>query len=303
MLDQFEALLTKYKVSVSAGSRLEDALLFARVVRDVGRGDLPVPLDDDRPRWREMHGIFDLAQRLVWAERRHPYKFGALVPWLKLFASSKGQLAQVAPTAPGDQDSDKVFELLVAVCLLPRIGRVEPDRGSGSNPDLLFRFHYKLWGIACKRLYSMKPAAFRDTVTKAISQIEKSPAERGLVFVNLVNVLDHDAFLVTNDDHTITAMGSSTMAQLLDQEKKRLTDATLGRSDRDLADAFTGSKAMPGVVHYMATTYMTGNAEAPVRMTVQHAWSRGRVNELAALFQAGLNSTSSEARSVVRRRR
>jgi hypothetical protein len=122
--DRLEALLLRYGVSISAGSRLERGLLFARHVLHVRREEAEIEDGDDRPRWREMHGLFDLAQRLLYAESKHPAKFGALVPWLRLFASTRGQLAQTAPTEPGDQDSDKMFELLVALCLLPRIGRL-----------------------------------------------------------------------------------------------------------------------------------------------------------------------------------
>lgn len=154
--DEFEALLARHGVSVQTGSRLEAALLFARHVLHVREGAEPIDVPDDRSQWREMHGIFDLATRLLVAERTTPSKFQALIPWLRLFGSTKGQLAQTSPTVVGDQDSDRAFELLVALCLLPRIGQLIPDRGRGDNPDLLFRFSpgagWRTWGIACKRL-------------------------------------------------------------------------------------------------------------------------------------------------------
>src|SRR5258706_289174 len=86
----------------------------------------------------------------------------AVGPWLELFGSTGGRLAQNAPTTPGDQDSDRVFELLVALCFLPYIGTVDPDRGRGDNPDLLFPYQGQTWGIACKRLYSPAPERFRE---------------------------------------------------------------------------------------------------------------------------------------------
>lgn len=301
MADALEELLARHGVQIAPGSRLEQGLLFARHVLHVRRGEAAIEDGDDRPKWREMHGLFDLAQRLVRAERDHPGKFQALRPWLRLFASTTGQLAQTAPTQAGDQDSDRVFELLVALCLLPRIGRIEPDKGRGQNPDLLFRYRWKTWGIACKRLYSTKPAAFRDTVTKAISQIERSSADRGLVFVSLVNVMDHDLFMPQTELGR-EGMSSEEMRRHLEAEKERLSAATLSFSDRDLAEVFDGAKAMPGAVHYLGTTYVTGSEWAPVQKTVQHAWSRGKVNEILHLFQAGLNSTSSEALPPRRRR-
>ncbi|MBP6627865.1 MAG: hypothetical protein KA297_00450 [Kofleriaceae bacterium] len=296
-LDELEALLRRQGVEIAPGSRLQEALLFARQVRYVQRAEAQIQEADDRPLWREMHGIFDLAVRLRRAEADSPTKFEALRPWLRLFASSRGQLAQTAPTTAGDQDSDKVFELLVGLALLPHIDGLEPDRATGTNPDLLFNFAGRSWGIACKRLYSTRPAAFRDTVTKAISQIERSPAEVGLVFVSLVNVMQHDLFWPMEGDNYVGLSGGA-MREVLEQEKTRLADETLAFSDDDLAGVFEGAKAMPGVVHYLGTTYLTGSPDAPEQRTVQHAWSRGVVNELLELFQDGLNSTSSNWRSA-----
>lgn len=301
--DQFERLLNRHGISIATGSRLEASLLFARHVLHVRAGTGDIGTHDDLPQWREMHGIFDLARRLVWAERTTPRKFEALLPWLKLFSSTRGQLAQNAPTEQGDQDSDKIFELLVALCLLPRIGQISPDRGQGDNPDLLFRFGWKTWGIACKRLYSTASARFRDTVRKAIAQIEASSAERGLVFVSLVNVVNHDRFYSKTEDGGSRGMSFEAMMHVLDAEQRRLTAETVGLTDHDLANEFIGMKAMPGVVHYVGTTYMTGSPDDPRQHIVQHAWSRGRVNgQLHHWFQDGLNSTSSEYRLKVRRR-
>jgi hypothetical protein len=294
-LDALEALLLRHGVSIAPGSRLEEALLFARQVRYVQRGEASTQEADDRPLWREMHGIFDLATRLSRAESDEPAKFEALKPWLRLFASTGGQLAQTAPTTAGDQDSDKIFELLAGLCLLPRIEGLDPDRGTGTNPDLLFTCAGRRWGIACKRLYSTRPAAFRDTVTKAISQIERSAAETGLVFVSLVNVMQHDEFWPMVGENYV-GMSSEGMRAVLEEEKRRLEIATLTFSDQDLADAFEGAKAMPGVIHYMGTTYLTGSPDAPAQRAVQHAWSRGCVNELLEVFQDALNSTSSSWR-------
>ncbi|HET9625116.1 MAG TPA: hypothetical protein VFP84_27300 [Kofleriaceae bacterium] len=293
--DRFEQLLKRYGISVASGSRLETALLFARHVLHVRNGDTPIKVPDDRAYWREMPGIYDLAKRILRAERVTRHKFRALLPWLFLFGSTKGQLAQNAPTISGDQDSDHVFELLVALCLLPRVGELVPDRGRGDNPDLLFRFStgagYHTWGIACKRLYSKDPRKFRDTVTKGIAQIENSKAERGLVFVSLVNLVNHDAFYPKTEMGYV-GMRANRMKRLLEDEQRRLEQENVGLTDRDLASEFIGKKALPGVVHYIGTTYLSGPEDAPTIQTVQQAWGRGRVNQLLQAFQAGLNSTS-----------
>jgi hypothetical protein len=294
VLDQLERLLSRHGVQVAAGSRLEDRMLFVRHVRHVRRGEAQIQDSDDRPWWREMHGIYDLGRRIIEAEAQMPGKFERLQPWIRLFASTRGQLAQTAPATAGDQESDKVFELLVALALLPHIEDIAPDRGSGRNPDLLFRFRGQNWGIACKRLYSASPATFRDRVTEAIRQIEVSPAEIGLVFVSLVNLMKHDVFwpLDLGLDAS-TGMSRNSMLEKLNDEIARLEANIVGQTDRDLVEAFHGMKAMPGIVHYLATTYLTGSPSEPVQKTVQNAWRRGRVGELLYLFQNGLNATAS----------
>jgi hypothetical protein len=291
--DRFEELLRRYNVEIANGSRLADALLFARHVMHVREGTGEIVEADDRPRWREMIGVFDLARRLLTAEASAPDAFRALTPWLRLFGSTRGQLAQNAPAQPGDQDADRVFELLVALCLLPHLGALAPDRGYGDNPDLLFQFRGETWGIACKRLYSASAARFRDTVRTAITQIEKSRAQRGLVFVSLVNRIDHDAFYPMRDGMYV-GMSREAMIDLLDREQARLEAETVALTDTDLTGEFAGKKAMPGIVHYLGTTYMTGSEDAPVLKVVQRAWTRGRVDTgLIDAFQHGLNSTSS----------
>lgn len=289
-------MLARYDVKIASGSRLQQAQDFASHVLRVREGEDDIQPGDDRPRWREMSGTFDLARRLLDAERTLPDKFQRLRPWLKLFASRRGQLAQTAPTDEGDQDSDRMFELLVALCLLPLVDDLEPDRCSGDNPDLLFRYHSKTWGIACKRLHSTTPRTFRRAVKKAIGQIESSPAERGLVFVSLVNLVDHDAFLpvrVVGDETYDVGLSFEHMFELLEKEQRRLATESLALADAELGAEFVGKKAMPGVVHYVGTTYMTGSEAVPIKKTVQRAWPRGRVDDIVKAFQAGLNSTSS----------
>ena len=133
---------------------------------------------------------------------------------------------------------------------------------------------------------------------KAVTQIENSTAERGLVFVSLANLVDHDAFYPLTEGGYI-GLHRENMMNRLEAEQQRLARETVAVTDQDLAAAFVGTKALPGVVHYIGTTYLGGSEQAPVLKTVQRAWSRRRVNQLLQAFQTGLNSTSS---STQRRR-
>jgi hypothetical protein len=167
---------------------------------------------------------------------------------------------------------------------------------AGDNPDLLFRFEWKRWGIACKRLYSPAPERFRDTVTKAIDQIEKSEAEIGLVFISVVNLMRHNEFYKL-DHQGYHGMSKERLVDLIEQEEARLVRESLGQTDKHLASVFSGKKALPGVVHYLGTTYMTGiPPDTLILKTAQRAFARGSVRNFHEILQAGLNSTSSSYR-------
>jgi hypothetical protein len=292
VLHDFESLLRRHGVAIANGSRLEAAILFAAHVQYVRAQEAVInESEDERFRWRELSGIWDLARKLLYADRHHHRKFLWLVPLLRLFASEGGQLAQLAPTSAGDQDADKAFELLSGTSLLPVVSALETDRGDGANPDLLVRFRWKRWGIACKRLHTTSSARFRDPVSKGIQQIERSEAERGLVFVHLTDLLDHDLFFPrTPSGDGYVGMSTGAMHEVLESEKARIQAATLQPVDQDLAVVFEGRKAMPGLIHYVGFSYLGGTADAPSQRAVQHAWSRGHVDAaLLHAFQAGLN--------------
>ena len=299
--DELEAMLQRHHVTIVPGSRLEAALLFAKKVLDVRQGeDLPDE-PDDRASWREMAGVFDLGRRVIRAEHAMPDRFEWVLPLLDLFGSETGQLAQTSPASralgeeQGAEHSDKMFELLVALCLLPVVDWLELDRGRGDNPDILFRWQQRpqIQGIACKRMYSRDPSRFRDTVIKAIDQIERSPAETGTVFVSMTNLINHDSFYPLVGD-AYQGFSKAHMVAMLDLEQQRLAKETVGQTDREIAAAFVGKRARRGIVHYLGTMYLTGSEDAPVDKIVQRAWSRGDVDDqLVDTFQAGLNSTSS----------
>jgi hypothetical protein len=299
VFDDFEALLGKCGVAIAGKSRLEHTLLFARHAQNIAAGEAALDVEDDRPCWREVAGIFDLARRMIIAEDKYPKRFRYLLGHVGLFASAEGQLAQNAPADQRivngqripDQDADKLFELLVGLALLPSVGDLVLDKGKGDNPDLLFRYGDEQWAVACKRLYSLKPERYRDTIVKAISQIERSSACRGVVFVSLSNVVEHDVFLPKTSAGYI-GMSKTRMCNTLKAEEQRLSLKLIGLTDHELAIEFAGKKADPGVVHYVGTTYFGGTPDDYTVLPIQHVFSRGIVGDFAELFQRGLNSTS-----------
>jgi hypothetical protein len=316
---EFTALLTRHGVSVAGGSRVEAALKFPEHVLRVRNQHADMGEHDDTAVWREMLGIYDLAKRLLAAEQASPDKFQWLSPWLKRFASPRGQLAQTASTERGDKDSDVVFELLVAVCLLPFIEDLRPDTEHGGNPDLLFEYRSRRWGVACKRLHAgAGPKQYRRATRAALRQIEDSTADVGLVIISLALLIKHDLFYRMNPDMTYLAFPRGRMRELLEVEEDRLRVDVIGLADRqlslDLAKEFQNRKAVRGTINYVGTNYLAVDPDSINYMddsavevdvdtvaltTVQHLFSLGNSEallELMHIFQDGLNTTSSDYR-------
>jgi hypothetical protein len=103
-------------------------------------------------------------------------------------------MAQTRPAI--DDASNKLFELFIALGAL-RVGTQtkldHPQKPRGKNPDVISRMvDNQLWGFACKVPYSNDPSKLFDHVKKGVRQIEKSPADTGVVVISLKNYLPHD---------------------------------------------------------------------------------------------------------------
>lgn len=162
-----------------------------------------------------------------------------------------------------DQASDKLFELFVA-CLTLRCGtNVEVDdpvRSNGSNPDVLATIGGRRWGFACKALRSLHPEAIIDHIRKGVDQIERSPAELGVVVFSLKEVLDHERYwgIVNPDEWQLGAEPLYKCFRSGDEptEQLKLEAQLIGRKIVDsagkeaIADLFKGKKARPAFLQW-----------------------------------------------------
>ena len=67
-----------------------------------------------------------------------------------------------------------------------------PKISKGDNPDIMFNYNDKKWGIACKVPHTKSAKTFIENFYKGIEQIENSESEIGFVVFNMKNVIPHD---------------------------------------------------------------------------------------------------------------
>lgn len=117
----------------------------------------------------------------------------SIKPHLELLNNSS--IPQTKKSRITDQGSNKLFELYMASLCYPQFQNIKldsPKKSKGDNPDIMFEYKGRTWGIACKVLHTSKPQTIFDNVVKAIDQIEKSKSDSGFVFLSLKNIIDYD---------------------------------------------------------------------------------------------------------------
>lgn len=267
LFDQFEAVLQANRIAVRPGSNLEQALLLVRQLRYIREEDAPLPdltPAEEDAMWRRVCWLWGMAPKVVSATG-HP-DFRALVPHLKLVVES--EFAQSVPGFP-DEGADKLFELVVALAILPHATNLRMDTGNApaANPDLLFDFRGVRWAIACKGLYSRQPRTYLEAVKKGAQQIERSEAARGVVCVSLRNFIDQDQFLARND-RGLLAVRREAIRPMLEAEEARFKREIIEPVRADIGeDLRTRRNVEPSVLHVSAACVRTAPTEEDVRLT------------------------------------
>lgn len=187
-----EKLLSEHGISIKAGSALEGAILSAMQIAERKKRGFTIDSSSDiRPDYRAMAGVHELSC-LILAVKEHK-SFPQLIPHLRLL--NAGSALQNTKSRGNDAATNKLFELLIACLAMVFTDDVElddPESSTGENPDVLAAINGRRWGFACKALHSTHPEGFLQHLRKGIDQIERSPAEVGVVVFSLKNVLPHD---------------------------------------------------------------------------------------------------------------
>lgn len=186
----------------------------------------------------------------------------SIKPHLELL--NKSSIPQTRKSRITDQGSNKLFELYIASLCYPQFQDIildSPTNSKGDNPDIMFKYLEKTWGIACKVLHTSNPQTILDNVVKAVDQIEKSNSDSGFVFLSLKNIIDYDdIWPILNKPDFINNKAEPSFGSFISAEipLKKLESYIL-KLQTDLAnefgysvfDVFVGKKAQPVIVVFL----------------------------------------------------
>lgn len=274
----FEALLRKHGIVIQSGSTLETIALS--VFGALYQRDSPLPVDavDVRTELKHLIGINELSS-LVLSVAAHP-EFEVLLPHLRLLNDGVG--IQNMPAPQTDQATNKVFELFAGVFALHSGTQIELESEDGKkrNPDVLFTSAGRRWGIACKCLHSNHSEAFISNIEKAIDQIEKSPADTGIVLLSIKNLLDQSRYWSVTNPAEVQRGEEPMLSAFLDPQAPftlLVQDArAIGEQLQSylptgyLESAFRGKKCLPGfaVWAHVVTAIVSENRPIPTSARV-----------------------------------
>lgn len=207
------ALKSDFGIIVEGGSAIERAYLTLDWLRDVHDGKLTIEHPSQGVDVVHACGIVRLARGLL--KLRESGFWDRACGHLELLAGRRQlgppmspdvlvpALAQNVRTRHADQDTRKVFELVVGMLafrLDPEMELESPRSGKPSdNPDVLLRYRGVTWGLACKTLNSPQPHTLLDLIEKGAEQICRSRATRGMVIISPISVLPRGDFLSEED--------------------------------------------------------------------------------------------------------
>ncbi len=175
-------------------------------------------------------GVHDFAAKVL-AARKTP-EFNQLDMHLKLIGTGKLRTtrSQITENDPTDDAARKLAELYVA-CLAVHCGddiRLDhPTSAKGDNPYILLTYHKRTWALAIKTPSSRHGQTLFENIKKAGEQIERSVAEKGLVVLNVKNIIDHQPLWSSSFATLDEAMAAlkAEIAKLCEAADKDRTDA------------------------------------------------------------------------------
>lgn len=192
--DEFERLLRAHDVEIKKGSLLEMvALAVEEVLSKYHAPDSRNPETDIRELFRQATGATGLAHRIVRVANHKD--FGQLVKHLKLLEATMPNQNLRTPITDGD--NNKVFELLIASAAMVHGTEIElddPNESTGRNPDIMATIQGIRWAFACKAAHTKNGKTIKESIEKGVQQIDRSDAQKGIVIVNVKNIVDHEEF-------------------------------------------------------------------------------------------------------------
>jgi hypothetical protein len=199
-IEQLGMLLAELNIEVAASADIErqtyDA--FAALYYSIFTDDRPtMNREDEIAIGAALAGLGDLAAKINRARRGSG--FDQIMPHLAKMV--KGAVRMNAPSQVTDEAANKNSELYVG-CLAIGAGLSieleDPDKSAnGKNPDVLLTFEGSAWSVAVKASHSSSAPTIFGNIKKGVEQIERSGAN-GVVFVNVKNIIDHQALALAS---------------------------------------------------------------------------------------------------------
>jgi hypothetical protein len=248
--DKFDAeikrlgeLLDELEIAAESGSNLEDQtyLAFTTLYYSVFSDERPsMNRADQIEAGAALAGLGDLAAKIN--RTRNTTGFDQLRPHLAKMV--QGSVRMNAPSSVTDEAANKNSELYVGCLALGAGLDVEledPNKSAGGkNPDVLLSFEGTEWSIAVKTSHSASPPTIFDNIRMGVEQIERS-GRNGIVFINVKNIIDHNALAVASPFASIDAATAAVAAQI-DGINNSVLSAIV---EEDWIDVFKGKRARP----------------------------------------------------------
>jgi hypothetical protein len=265
LVADFEALIARKnaELNIPRNSPLEKASYAVIELLQGYRREIPHDFRKDyRNEWRLAIALGDLLRKLLNASNLPA--FPQLWPHVLLLLENTN-ITQNLWSPREDADANKVFELYVALLLLPVCQTIELDdpetSSGGENPDVMANISGARWAFACKVMHTDSPKTFLERVEEGIEQIENSECDKGLVVISLKNLIRHNELwkVKQEDNGEFTYYAWPSLKYPIDSMLrlcKRYEESTVDESTlRDaLAKRFQGKRAVPSVILHLCST-------------------------------------------------
>lgn len=273
IVEQFESDLYSLGISIANGSDLELICLNIIDLESKRQGKSYVNLRDDcRPIWRRTVGLVDLLRLLSHA--RELGRLSLFEPHLRLLNQG------VAPQnirVLSDDACNKIFEMLVGLFCLPLAQDLEiddPHKSKGNNPDILATIDGTIWGFSCKTPNGTSAKTMFERMKEGVEQIENSSAEKGAVYFNFRNVIDHNqtwpaiphgpastqperfTYHIWPDSQPIEAY----LRDLVDEKNGEMLNEI---GPMNVQNLFLGKKSIPGAMVFLETAAAFQSVDEP----------------------------------------
>jgi hypothetical protein len=251
--DRFLDLLSKHDIQPPIGSALENELLSLTQLIEVMKNPGLAVGEHGVTILTAAAALHDFAAKVLSIEPMAEFK--GFIPHLRLIAESKvaaASFSQNRRSAHDDDTARKMAELYCG-CLAAHIGTEvdldSPTNAKGNNPDVIFKVQEddptkqpQRWALAIKTISSKHGQTIFERIKEGAEQIERCPAEKGMVVINAKSALNHN---------TLWNTAFPDLSSAMDAMRKQLgglaDSADENRPQAEWGDVFSSKTVRPAL--------------------------------------------------------